>query len=223
MTITLSKLQLNTILSALDGQRRNPSSREVALKRIGRHAETLQLALDDLLTAASGLLDGRMDAAAFLAALRSPAPHPHEEEPMAADEGTAADQPALGAFIGSGESVASDQAVPEFQADAETGASVATDQPAATHCPSCGRKLRAPRTQAARQSRPRGQRDGSKEAQVIEMLRRQEGATIAQIMAATGWQAHTVRGAFAGALKKRRGLAVTSEKPQGGERIYRIA
>ena len=58
MTITLSKLQLNTILSALDGQRRNPSSRAVALKRIGRHAETLQLALDDLLAVASGLLGG---------------------------------------------------------------------------------------------------------------------------------------------------------------------
>ena len=58
---------------------------------------------------------------------------------------------------------------------------------------------------------------------MIEMLRRPEGATIAQLMAATGWQSHTVRGLFAGALKKRRGLAVTSEKPKGGERTYRIA
>ena len=74
MTTTFSKLQLNTILSALDGQRRNPSSREVALKRIGRHAGALQLARDDLLAAASGLLDGRMDAAAFLASLRRERP-----------------------------------------------------------------------------------------------------------------------------------------------------
>ena len=44
------------------------------------------------------------------------------------------------------------------------------------------------------------------------MLRRKEGATIAQIVAATGWQPHTVRGAFAGALKKKLGLTVTSEK-----------
>ena len=80
MTITLSKLQLNTILSALDGQRRNPSSREVALKRIGRHAETLQLALDELLATGSGLLDGRMDAAAFLASLRQEAPTEPAEE-----------------------------------------------------------------------------------------------------------------------------------------------
>jgi phage/conjugal plasmid C-4 type zinc finger TraR family protein len=44
------------------------------------------------------------------------------------------------------------------------------------------------------------------------MLRRPEGATIAQIVEATGWQPHTVRGAFAGALKKKLGLEVTSEK-----------
>lgn len=55
------------------------------------------------------------------------------------------------------------------------------------------------------------------------MLRRPEGATIGQIMAATGWQAHTCRGAFVGALKKKRGLIVTSEKAEGGPRIYRIA
>ena len=47
------------------------------------------------------------------------------------------------------------------------------------------------------------------------MLRRKEGATIAQIVEATGWQPHTVRGAFAGALKKKLGLTVTSEKVEG--------
>jgi hypothetical protein len=57
---------------------------------------------------------------------------------------------------------------------------------------------------------------------LIDMLRRPEGATIAQIMAATDWQAHTCRGAFAGALKKKRGLTVTSEKRERGERVYRL-
>ena len=47
------------------------------------------------------------------------------------------------------------------------------------------------------------------------MLRRQDGATIAQIVEATGWQPHTVRGALAGALKKRLGLDVASEKVEG--------
>lgn len=66
-------------------------------------------------------------------------------------------------------------------------------------------------------------RANSKQALVIEMLRRPEGATVRQISEATGWQAHTVRGALAGALKKKLGLAIVSEKPKGGERVYRIA
>jgi Protein of unknown function (DUF3489). len=65
-------------------------------------------------------------------------------------------------------------------------------------------------------------RANSKQAAVIQMLQRPEGATINQICAATGWQAHTVRGTFAGALKKKLGLTITSEKQEGGERIYRI-
>lgn len=66
-------------------------------------------------------------------------------------------------------------------------------------------------------------RDNSKQAQVIAMLKRPEGATIAQICDATGWQAHTVRGTFAGAFKKKLGLEISSSKEQGSERIYTIA
>ncbi len=65
-------------------------------------------------------------------------------------------------------------------------------------------------------------RENSKQAIVIRMLQRPEGATVHQICDATGWQAHTVRGTFAGAFKKKLGLTITSEKPEGGERIYRI-
>jgi hypothetical protein len=64
-------------------------------------------------------------------------------------------------------------------------------------------------------------RGGTKQAQVVAMLRRREGVTIAQIVAATEWQAHTVRGFFAGALKKKLGLTVTSEKIDG-IRVYRL-
>jgi hypothetical protein len=63
---------------------------------------------------------------------------------------------------------------------------------------------------------------GSKQAQVIAMLKRPDGATIAQICEATGWQAHTVRGTFAGAFKKKLGLDITSSKAAGGDRIYRV-
>lgn len=66
-------------------------------------------------------------------------------------------------------------------------------------------------------------RENSKQATVLQMLKRAEGATVRQICEATGWQAHTVRGTFAGAFKKKLGLAVESEKAQGGERVYRIA
>lgn len=55
------------------------------------------------------------------------------------------------------------------------------------------------------------------------MLKRPEGASIAEIAAAFGWQAHTVRGAIAGTLKKKLGLEVTSEKVEGRGRVYRLA
>ena len=74
----------------------------------------------------------------------------------------------------------------------------------------------------ASKSRPRT-RDNSKQAQVIAMLKRPAGATIAQICEATGWQRHTVRGTFAGAFKKKLGLEINSTKEAGGERVYRIA
>lgn len=69
------------------------------------------------------------------------------------------------------------------------------------------------------QETPRVRTD-SKQAQVIALLQRPQGTTIAEVMAITGWQRHTVRGTFAGALKKR-GILVTSEKSEGGERVYR--
>ena len=78
---------------------------------------------------------------------------------------------------------------------------------------------RAPRTKAT--DAPRKMREGSKQARLIEMLKRKEGASIEEIVEAFGWQPHTVRGAIAGALKKKLGLTVTSEKVDG-RRVYRI-
>ncbi len=75
---------------------------------------------------------------------------------------------------------------------------------------------------AAEKAKPR-RRENSKQAQVIALLKRPEGATIAQICEATGWQSHTVRGTFAGAFKRKLGLIITSEKREHGERFYHIA
>ena len=65
-------------------------------------------------------------------------------------------------------------------------------------------------------------REGTKQATLIAMLRAPDGATIAEIMAATGWQSHTVRGAMSGALKKKLGLEVTSEKVEDRCRVYKL-
>jgi hypothetical protein len=62
----------------------------------------------------------------------------------------------------------------------------------------------------------------SKQAEVIGLLRRPEGVTVDEVRAVTGWQPHTVRGVFSGALKKKLGLAVVARKEERG-RVYRIA
>jgi hypothetical protein len=67
----------------------------------------------------------------------------------------------------------------------------------------------------------KGPRDGSKTAQVVAMLERKTGATLAEIMTRMGWQRHTVRGFMAGAMKKA-GYTVESFKPEGGDRTYRL-
>ena len=77
-------------------------------------------------------------------------------------------------------------------------------------------------------SKPKGRtsppavRPGTKQALLIDLLKRKKGATIEEIVEATGWQPHSVRGAISGALKKKLGLAVTSEKVRARGRVYRI-
>lgn len=61
----------------------------------------------------------------------------------------------------------------------------------------------------------------SKLDRIVAALRTAKGASVPDLMQLTGWQAHSVRGAMSGALKKDRGLIITSEK-SGDERVYRI-
>jgi len=75
----------------------------------------------------------------------------------------------------------------------------------------------------AERKAPRAARPASKQAQLIAMLKRAKGASIDEIVETFDWQPHTVRGAIAGALKKKLGLDVTSEKDEKRGRVYRIA
>ena len=76
--------------------------------------------------------------------------------------------------------------------------------------------------QRAKTAKPRGARAGTKQALLIDLLKRKTGATIADLVKATGWQPHSVRGAISGTLKKKLGLTVTSEPIEQRGRVYRI-
>jgi len=80
------------------------------------------------------------------------------------------------------------------------------------------------REHAAKTASPKlpSQRAGTKQAQIIAMLQRPEGASVAEIVAATAWQAHSARGVISGMLKKKLGLLVGSTKEDGRGSVYRI-
>ncbi len=86
---------------------------------------------------------------------------------------------------------------------------------------------------ASDEPQPRRQREGTKQARMIAMLKRPEGATVEQLAEALKWARHTVRGAMAGALKKKLGLTITTERvrcvgpnhegARGSYTVYRLA
>jgi len=76
---------------------------------------------------------------------------------------------------------------------------------------------------ATHMEKPPTGRDGSKKAGVLALLRRDGGATLQELMTATGWQAHSVRGFLSGALGKKMSLTVESAKREDGARVYSIA
>jgi hypothetical protein len=75
---------------------------------------------------------------------------------------------------------------------------------------------------AAKRTNKATARQGSKTAKVLELLNRPRGATLKELMKATGWQPHSVRGFLSGTLGKKMVLAVTSTKNEDGERSYAV-
>jgi len=84
-------------------------------------------------------------------------------------------------------------------------------------------KTKATRAKKAAPGEKGEAREGSKKAEILELLRRKQGATLAEIAKATGWQAHSVRGFISGALGKKMGLKVESFKTSEGHRAYRLS
>jgi hypothetical protein len=114
-------------------------------------------------------------------------------------------------------------AKPKAHKKAKGGAQAAKGAPAkrkptqtASHAKSAPKAKKAAKAQESA-----GPREGSKTAQVIAMLQRKNGATLAEIMDKLSWQKHSVRGFMAGAMKKA-GYAVESFKSDRGERTYRL-
>ncbi len=71
-------------------------------------------------------------------------------------------------------------------------------------------------------AKPKAARDGSKTAKILDLLKRPGGATSKELMKATGWFPHSVRGFLSGTVRKKRGLIVTSTKGEDGERTYSV-
>ncbi|KPQ04603.1 MAG: Protein of unknown function (DUF3489) [Rhodobacteraceae bacterium HLUCCA12] len=110
----------------------------------------------------------------------------------------------------------------------EAGLEAIGIEPMVASAVTCARRARAkPGAQTAATDAPEAPkrvalRAGTKQAQIIALLQRPEGASIAEIVEATSWQAHTARGMISGALKKKLGLPVTSAKEEGRGSVYRI-
>ena len=83
-------------------------------------------------------------------------------------------------------------------------------------------KPKTKRTTTAKPAQPEAGQQ-TKQALLVSLLQRPQGASIAELVTATGWQNHSIRGAISFALKKKLGLNVTSRRDEARGRVYRIA
>lgn len=233
--------QFATLLSALAGTTRKPATKAAAMKAIARSAATLGLGTDAVLAAAPGLLDGRLDPAAWREQLTAPV-QPSQGERIAASLRVAF--PELPAYL---EITASGKQA--MLADRRGKATVLTadSDDAATHARwrRAIRKLAQQHATAdilpsdqpaplevraaepvevcgsAEPSHPViAPRPGTKQALVVSLLGREHGATLDELVAATGWLPHTSRAALTDL--RRRGYTLQKGPRDGGSTAYHI-
>jgi hypothetical protein len=229
-TTDFSKKQFATILSALDDAPRNPANRGEALRAIGRSAQRFGLSTEEVLGAASGLLDGRLSPADFRVELQDlggtdeaasgqESPTTTQGDGQASDTATEPAEPA--------------QAVPTGdEPGAEAAADAQQTKPAKRKAKTKPATAKSTKPEKAAPAEKRTPRAGTKQAKLIELLRRHQGATVEQIAEATGWQKHTIRGAISGALKEKLGFNVEATRTRevgpnkagakGSSTVYRI-
>ena len=120
--------------------------------------------------------------------------------------------------------------------ETETAPATAAAEPKATkkahsgarRAPVAPKKAKAGKKASPAKKAPKGAkkantaRDGSKAAKVLDLLKHKDGATLKELMKATGWQAHSVRGFLSGTVRKKLGLTVVSTKAESGERSYSV-
>ena len=109
---------------------------------------------------------------------------------------------------------------PKGQKSAKGGKPKATPTPKQKKASPAKKASKAPKQ--ATPAKAEGVREGSKTEKVLDLLKRPDGATAKELMKATGWQAHSVRGFLSGTVGKKMGLAVTSTKGENGDRSYSV-
>jgi uncharacterized protein (DUF1800 family) len=209
MTTEYSLTALTQILSAMDGQKRNPCTKKAAIKAINKNAETLGIAPGDVIGAADLLLGGVMTAEEW------------RDDLIAKEDARLEPEAEVQAEADAQIETEAEPVEPEAEEPVEPAQE---DEP-----PMWLTSERFVETEFAKENeaswdkvakKDRKPRE-SKQARMIEMLKRPEGATVEQIGEEMGWQKHTVRGAISGALRKKLGLNITSGKIDG-KRTYRI-
>jgi len=228
MTIELSKTQIAALQSGAaheeghitlpvtlrGGARQKALTSLVTAKLAGFRSGTLVITPEGITALGKGDADIDPTAESELPASESTDPSDDAGEPINSQIAATAPEEQMIAATSAGEPAPSAEAdeppaiypvEPEQQAAAPAGKNEPT---------------RAATTESAKLAKQ--PRTATKQARLIEMLRRPEGTTIDEVVKSLDWQAHTVRGAMAGALKKKLGLKIESEKEGERSRVYRI-